>query len=262
MNHGRRGSHGCVFECRHPRGEHAGAQRCQRHRFEGQARDQRHPERREPFDRAKLEQSVALACRKRGIEQVEDGRDIHGEMATQIFGVEPGTDDFSHYRYISKRGVFGGIFMVGPKTFRNTIWDLAGLWLDWSVAQKTVYGFRELYPEIEKEYVRQQDLVQQHGYVELVDGTKSWFGPRDHDNTAWNRKVQGSLALFNAHWLTQVESMTEQWDALVLSVHDSVTLDLPEDVAEQVVADIQEWTAKEFEKWFGIVGGTDAEWGY
>lgn len=225
------------------------------------------------LSQAELRVAAKFSGCKTMIEQVEAGRDIHGEMATQIFGVERGDGcakdcycetcaRFSHYRYISKRGVFGGIFMVGTKTFRETIWNLGQLWLPWEDAKRTVYGFRELYPEIERAYNDSQNFVMHNGYVELVDGTRSWFGPRDYDNTAWNRRVQGSLALFNAHWLTEVERRTEQWDSLVLSVHDSVTMDLPEDVAEGVVAGIQEWTAAEFERWFEIVGGTDAEWGY
>lgn len=225
------------------------------------------------LSQAELRVAFKFSGCKRGIEQIWDGRDIHGEMATQIFDVSRGDGhakdcycetcaEFSHYRYISKRGVFGGIFMVGPKTFRDTIWKLAQLDLPFSVCKKTVDGFRALYPEIEVAYNDSERFATDNGYVELVDGTKSWFGRADYPNTAWNRRVQGSLALFNAHWLTHVEWLTQQWDALVLSVHDSVTLDLPDDVAEGVVSEIQDWTAREFESWFGIVGGTDADWGY
>lgn len=225
------------------------------------------------LSQAELRVAFKMSNCKRGLEQIYDGRDIHGEMATQIFAVERGDGHakdcycetcakFSHYRYISKRGVFGGIFMVGTKTFRETIWDLAQLWLSWEEAKKTVYGFRDLYPEIEQEYNWSHNFALQNGYVDLIDGTRSWFGPLDYENTAWNRRVQGSLALFNAHWLTEVERRTEQWNALVLSVHDSVTLDLPEDVAEPVVAGIQEWTAAEFERWFKVPGSTDVDWTY
>ena len=231
--------------------------------------------RRATIDLSQAELRVAAQfseCR-RMIEQVREGRDLHGEMATQIFGVtrEAGHDkecgcatcsDFTHHRYISKRAVFGGIFMIGPKTFRENVWKQAQLWLPWDVCKRTIDGFRSLYPEIESEYVRSQDFVEENGYVELVDGTRSWFGPRDYPNTAWNRRVQGSLALFNAHWLVEVEARTAEWDALVLSVHDSCTLDLPEDVAEQVISDVREWTAAEFERWFGIPGATDVEWGF
>lgn len=225
------------------------------------------------LSQAELRVAFKFSGCKLGIEQIEAGRDIHGEMATQIFDVQRGEGhakdcycevcaEFSHHRYISKRGVFGGIFMVGPKTFRETIWKLAQIDLPWSTAQQTISGFRQMYPEIEAAYNDSQEFVMQHGYIELVGGVRSYFSARDFDNTAWNRKVQGSLALFNAHWLTEIERRTEQWDALVLSVHDSATLDLPEDVAEEQVAEIIEWTNAEFESWFGIVGATDCDWGY
>ncbi len=202
-----------------------------------------------------------------GIQQINDGRDIHGEMATRVFDVRKGVDDsFSHYRYIAKRGVFGGIFMVGTKTFRDTIWKLAGIDLPWEEARKTVYGFREMYPEIEKEYNWSQEFAMQNGYVELADGTKSYFGPRDYDNTAWNRRVQGSLALFNAEWLIEVERRTAHQHggegALVLSIHDSVTLDLEPDTSDEVIAGIREWTNRHFEETFGIIGGTDLDEGF
>lgn len=215
------------------------------------------------LSQAELRVAFKFSDCKLGIEQIEAGRDIHGEMATQIFNVRKDVDEsFSHYRYISKRGVFGGIFMVGPKTFQDTIWKLAGIELPWKTAQDTVYGFRRLYPEIEKAYNESQMYVEEHGFVDLVDGTRSWFSGRDYPNTAWNRRVQGSLALFNIEWLTYVESITAQWDALVLSVHDSVTLDLPHDVVEEVTTQIADWTARKFEEWFGIVGKVDTELGF
>lgn len=214
------------------------------------------------LSQAELRVAAKFSGCKRMLEQIYDGRDIHGEMATQIFGVEKGDPEFTHYRYISKRGVFGGIFMVGPRTFRETIWKLAQLWLPWDECKKTIDGFRSLYPEIEEAYVWSQDFVRQHGYVELIDGSKSWYGHNDYDNTAWNRRVQGSLALFNAHWLVECEYRTSQWDALVLSVHDSVTLDLPDEHAERVPQEIAAWTAEEFERWFEVPGKTDIEYGY
>ena len=218
------------------------------------------------LSQAELRVAFKMSNCKLGIEQINDGRDIHGEMATQVFHVQPGESEFSHYRYIAKRGVFGGIFMVGAKTFRETIWKLAGIDLPFNVAKQTVYGFRELYPEIEKEYNWSQEFVMQNGYVNLFDGTKSWFGPRDYDNTAWNRRVQGSLALFNAEWLIEVERRTMHQHngagALVLSIHDSVTLDLEPDTSDEVIAGIREWTNRHFEDCFGIVGATDLDEGF
>lgn len=210
---------------------------------------------------AELRVAFKFSGCKRGIEQILQGRDIHGEMATQVYGFKPGDEQFSHYRYYAKRGVFGGIFMVGPKTLRDTIWKLAQIDIPFAEAKKIVYGFREMYPEIEKAYVQSEQFVLANGYVALVDGTRSWFGPRDYSNTAWNRRVQGSLALFNAHWLTEVERRTEHLEALKLTVHDSVVLDLPVGEAELVCQGIKEWTEAEFEEWFGIPGVVDIEIG-
>lgn len=204
--------------------------------------------------------AVFSGCRKM-IEQVLEGRDIHGETATQIYGVSPDDERFTHYRYLSKRGVFGGIFMVGPKTLQDTIWKLAQLDVPFAECKQIVYGFRRMYPEIEEAYNEAERFVTANGFMTLVDGSRSWFGPRDYPNTGWNRRVQGSLALFNVHWLVQVESMTEHLEALKLSVHDSVTLDLPVDVAEPICEEIKAWTEVEFERWFKIPGKVDIEIG-
>lgn len=218
------------------------------------------------LSQAELRVAFKLSGCKLGIEQIYEGRDIHGEMATQVFGVAPGQEEFKHYRYIAKRGVFGGIFMVGPKTFRDTVWKLAGIDLPWSEAQKTVYGFRELYPEIEEAYNRAMEFVMQHGYVELADGTRSYFGPRDYDNTAWNRQVQGSLGMFNVDWVTEAERRSEHMHggkgALLLTIHDSLTLDLEPDGSDEWLADFQAWTNAHFEKTFRIIGATDLEEGF
>ena len=54
-----------------------------------------------------------------------------------------------------------------------------------------------------------------------------------------------------SEWLTLVEQITEKHDALVLSVHDSAVLDLPVDVAEDVVARVRELSQ---ELWFDLLG--------
>lgn len=213
------------------------------------------------LSQAELRVAFQFSRCKRGIEQILDGRDIHGEMTTRVYGYQPEHSEFGHYRYFAKRGVFGGIFMVGPKTLQDTIWNLAQIELPFAECKKIVYGFREMYPEIEKAYQEAEQFVTVNGYMPLVDGTRSWFGPRDWPRTAWNRRVQGSLALFNVHWLTQVEAMTEHLEALKLTVHDSVVLDLPIDQAEEQCERIRVWTEAEFERWFGIPGKVDIEIG-
>jgi DNA polymerase I-like protein with 3'-5' exonuclease and polymerase domains len=83
-------------------------------------------------------------------------------------------------------------------------------------------------------------------------------GPTDYPNTAWNRRVQGSLARWVGNvWLPMVERLTAPQEALVLTVHDSVLLDLREDEADEIVAQIKAMTAESWLEHFGIPGSCD-----
>lgn len=193
----------------------------------------------------------------------EEGGDVHGKTCERTFGITPEHPDWKGKRDVAKRLNFGGIFMIGPATFRENLWTQGGI--EWSFAQcrEAVYGFRGAYPEIEKAYVFWQNYARANGCVELYNGDRAWFGPRDYDNTAWNRVVQGSLARWVAEWLVLVEQMTEKYDALVLSVHDSAILDLPEDEAEDIVKRVCEISTELWVDRFGFPGKVDADtWKY
>jgi hypothetical protein len=193
----------------------------------------------------------------------EEGGDVHGKTCERTFAITPEHPDWKGKRDVAKRLNFGGIFMIGPTTFRTNLWTQGGI--EWTLAQckEAVYGFRAAYPEIEKAYKYWQTYAQTYGHVILYNGDRAWFGPRDYDNTAWNRVVQGSLARWVAEWLTLVEQTTEKYDALVLSVHDSAVLDLPEDCAEDVAKRVVELSTELWVDRFGFPGKVDADtWTY
>ena len=205
---------------------------------------------------------LRIAAKRAGcqpmIELLESGGDVHGDAARKIFGIDDSHPEWSLKRDIAKRTVFGGLFSIGPRTFQGTLLKLANVHMPLSECSKIVYGFREAYPEYESAYNEWMEYVQVHGNVPTVRGLRSWFTPMDWPRTAWNRVVQGSLAVFVADWLIEVERMTEHLDALVLTVHDSVVLDLPEDQADQIIADVQAMTAELWLRYFGISGGCQA----
>jgi hypothetical protein len=119
-------------------------------------------------------------------------------------------------------------------------------------------GFRTAYPEFGQQYEYWMRYVEQNGYVPLVDGSWSWFQDgRDWPRTGWNRRVQGSLAVFVRDWLPRVDRISG--GGLVLTVHDSVTVDLPQDEADGIVAQIQSETSRTWEGMFGIPGGCTAK---
>lgn len=193
------------------------------------------------------------------VEALETGADFHGQTTTKVFGITQEDPDWSAKRDIAKRLTFGSIFMVGGRTFRNTLYQLAGI--DWPLrdCEAAVSAWRRAYPEFATSYEYWQHVALETKRVELYDGTFSWMlAPTDYPNTAWNRRVQGSLARWvNHEWLPYIEARTREHEALVLTVHDSVVLDLPEDSADEIVADIEAETADLWLKAFGIPGGCD-----
>lgn len=194
------------------------------------------------------------------IELLEGGGDVHGDAATRIFGVTPEDPDWKIKRDIAKRTVFGGLFAIGPRTFRETLFHLAGLDMTEQECGRIIYAFRDAYPEFTEAYQYWLEHADMHGYVDLVDGARTWLvRGRDWPRTGWNRRVQGSLAVFVRDWLPLVESMTAEYDALVNTVHDSVVLELPEDVAPDLLSRIEDATAELWYEMFGIKGGAEAE---
>jgi DNA polymerase I-like protein with 3'-5' exonuclease and polymerase domains len=176
-----------------------------------------------------------------------------------VFHIDEDHPEWKLMRDIGKRLTFASIFQVGAKKFRETLWDQAGIEWSFGECQNAVSGWRNTYPEFGAAYYRWLRFAEENKYVPLVNGQPSWLaGPRDYPNTAWNRRVQGSLALFANDWIVEVERATEQYDALVLTVHDSVVLDLPEEVAESVCAELVEMTESLWSAYFDIPGKCDS----
>lgn len=193
----------------------------------------------------------------------EEGGDVHGKTCERTFGITPDHPDWKGKRDVAKRLNFGGIFLIGPVTFRNNLWAQGGV--EWNLAQckDAVYAFREAYPEIGEAWRYWHDYSVQNSCVVLYNNQRSWFGKMDYPNTAWNRRVQGSLAVWVAEWLTLVEQITEKYDAMVLSVHDSAVLDLPEDKDEEIVKRVLELSEELWVDRFGFPGKVDADtWTY
>lgn len=208
---------------------------------------------------AELRIAAQLADCKPMVSDLKDGADFHGRTTTAVFGLHPGDPEWSAYRDIAKRLTFGSIFMIGAPRFQATLMQLAGVKWELSRCRDAVQAWRSTYPEFGVEYENWSQYAQVNRRVPLYDGVYSWMaGPQDYPNTAWNRRVQGSLARWVGNvWLPTVERMTAVHEALVLTVHDSVVLDLPTDVADDLVTEIKAFTETSWLEHFGIPGGCD-----
>lgn len=204
------------------------------------------------LQQAELRVATKMARCRMMAEMLEGGADIHGITTEEIFGIGRGADDFKVKRDIAKRLTFGGIFNIGAKTFQATLQKLAGIYLPLGDCDAIVKRWRGMYPEYSRMYYQCMNQVERQGWVELIGRERHYFLPgRDYPNTAWSRKVQGSLAKTMLLWLVQVEAQTAGLDALILSVHDSVVLELPEDGGWDIAEEVRRRGEKQFEQWFG-----------
>lgn len=199
------------------------------------------------------------------LEMLEGGADLHGVTTREVFGIGPDHPDFKVKRDVAKRLTFGSIFQIGPKTFQATLAKAARIEWPLSQCEQAVHGWRHLYPEFSQAYYWSDRFATTNGWVWVMEGTqwarRSHFGPLDYSNTAWSRRVQGSLALFNGIWLIETERKAP--GALVMNVHDSQVLHLPEDGAERVAHTVAEHGAELATKLFDVTMKVDVNrWAY
>ena len=112
-----------------------------------------------------------------------------------------------------------------------------------------------------KAYRRAERVFRERGYVRILPGTeyesKSWLAEGDWPHTGWNRMVQGSLAAWLRLWLVEIER--EVPGALVLTVHDSVVLELPKRTAKKTARGIADKAAERASALFGTPMTVDME---
>lgn len=211
------------------------------------------------LSQAELRIASELAQCRQMADPLRNGEDLHGQTCTRIFGQTPESEDWKKYRDVAKRLNFGGIFMIGAASFQANLWTQGGIEWPLSECKVATDGFKRTYPEIVSSYEQWQSFAMDKGYVVLANGERSWMGRYDYPNTAWNRVVQGSLAAWVANWLIVVENITCDYEALVLTVHDSAVLDLPEDRADEIAAVVKEESEKLWLREFGFPGRVDVE---
>lgn len=179
---------------------------------------------------AELRVAAKYARCDRMLEIIEEGRDAHGETATELFKVEEGDPTWFKYRQVSKRGNFSFIFGVGAKTFKTDLQKQTGIVISMSEAERIVNAWKSLYPEFGWTIRKAQRLADQRGYVKLVSGRKRWFAPHEHTHKAFNQAVQGSLMELGKDWMMETERRFPE--VLLLFIHDSLVLEVPEDRPE------------------------------
>ena len=175
---------------------------------------------------------------------IDTGRDLHGENAKRIFGVDEDHARFKEFRDVAKRIVFGTLYGAGVRTLRAQILEFTGI--DYSeaetrAAKEAFEGTFPEFPRVARQIQRKADrLLGGPGYVTLIDGRRRWFGPDEYSHKAFNAVIQGGLAQTGKTWMIEVERRVP--DIQVLAIHDSIVVEVEDSPAgcllAQQVADI------------------------
>lgn len=221
---------------------------------------------------AELRVAAAYAQVTPMLDALADGRDVHSETATQLFGVGPEHPDWGVYRSLAKRANFSLIFGAGPQTFHQSLVD-SGNPMPFPEVRSLVYGWRDLYPQFGAAIQYHMAFCDDYGYVEVVQGRRRYYSPDEDTHSAFNQVVQSSLALFAKEWTVQTDRYTRSLghphrgqlagvgrSGLLLTIHDSQVLLLPEDEGDQIMQHIDRECARLWDFYFPeVAGGSEYE---
>lgn len=225
---------------------------------------------------AELRVAALFAGCKRMLDMIDQGMDLHGETAKELFHVEPDSEDWDQRRSVAKRANFSLIFGVGWIELKRNIEVQTGIILSDREAQVLVTAWNKLYPEYKrainshmaKVEARQKSRKELGGWIQTANGERRWFTRYEDAHKAFNQRVQPSLAQFGIDWWTLADAYIEsalhehelEIGGTVLLIHDSMVLVLPEDRAEEIVSEVQRIGVELWSKTFaGVPGGVDAK---
>lgn len=217
------------------------------------------------LDQAQAELRVGawLAGCKPMLQAFDEGRDLHGETAQKLFNASPDDDDWTIKRHIGKVCNFSLGYMAGPGTFAAML-SREGIEMPFYRVQSTVYAWRELYPEYVHISQVEDTKAKTLGYTTLANGKQRWYRPDENTFKAWNQRVQGSIAEVNKDWLRASTRLLEPVMArnpnagLLLTVHDSQVMLLPDDEAEDIANAVVAEGLKIWNRYFPrLPGGLD-----
>ena len=212
---------------------------------------------------AELRVAAMMAGCRVMLDLIAAGADLHGRTATELFGIGPDAPNWYQMRTVAKRANFSGIFGVGGATFRGMVRREAGVDYSLREADRIIEGWRSLYPEYQAKLDEDQGIVQAHRKIPLANGRFRYYRWGEDSRSAFNQRVQGSLAEMNKDWLLATDRLMHEADlgigsglGLLLSIHDSMVLLLPDnDYGEHLVDCVVRAGIKAWDNIFPEIGG-------
>jgi DNA polymerase I len=178
------------------------------------------------------------------------GGDVHAEAAARIAGV-PLEEITPEQRRAAKAIVFGTVYGSGASGLRATAWASFDVELTLEEAAAAKAALLDAFPGI-REYQRDQaDQAEHDGVLWSIAGRPlraAWEGGTIRYTVAVNYAVQASAADVLLLAMANVEQALP--GVMVLSVHDELVLEVPEDRAEEVCALLPAYMAAAYSELF------------
>lgn len=213
------------------------------------------------MSQAELRIGAKYAQCQRLIDMLEAGVDYHAVTTENVLGVSPEDPEWKNKRTIGKKLNFASLYGIGPEAFQRLLSREAGIHISLAEATELVYGWRAFWPEFGRAYNAGRRAFRERGWVKILLGseyeTRSYMQVQDWEETGFNRMVQGSLAAWMRLWLPEVERNFP--GAPVLTVHDSIVLELSKATAKKIVTIIKDLGEERANKIFDIHMPIDAE---
>lgn len=197
------------------------------------------------------------------------GDDAHGTTARELFNTTPEDEGWKVYRQIAKRANFSLIFGSGAVTFRKMVQREAGIDLGDRESKRIVYTWRDLYPEFGRAIDRQMAFVERTGYVEVYGGKRRYYKPGEDWHSGFNQRIQASIAEMAKVWLIGTDRLLRPlrqqgiqdgvgMGGLLLVVHDSQVLLLPDDRSDELTEAARQIGLNAWDQFFpGVPGDID-----
>lgn len=214
------------------------------------------------ISQAEIRIATAVARCQPMLDGIEAGDDSHSiacrlMFADQFAGFEGREEEhpkWDEFRQVAKRCNLGILYGAGVKVIQEQIAKFTGI----TYPLRQIGGFRdrwlEAFPEFGDALERAQKRAEAQGFVKLHNGRIRWFSEFEPSHKAFNQFVQGSLAEVMKDVMCEVEDTYP--DALLLQIHDSLILEIPDDKVEEWTKSVPDLISRRFEEaftspWYG-----------
>lgn len=218
---------------------------------------------------AELRVAAMFAKCQRMLDMIIADEDLHTFTTLALFPHITQDDPLfkSQWRQVGKRGNFSLLFGAKGRTFQRMVSKETGIRLPDHEADRIVHDWNRLYPEFERAIdthswrVARRQAEHNRGWIDLLNGERRWFTRHEETHKAFNQRVQPNLAEFGMDWMLATHSyleskgLGEENAGLLLTIHDSQVLLLPEEGGAEMAAQCAQFGKDLWKEWFPDVPG-------